>query len=39
VGMLPLTGTTDVKHMRADLAVFDVPRLTDAERNAIEAIG
>ena len=39
VGMLPLTGTTDVKHMRADLAVLDLPPLTDAERTAIEAIG
>ncbi len=37
VGMMPLTGTTDADHMRADLAVFDF-RLEPGEVEQIEAI-
>jgi diketogulonate reductase-like aldo/keto reductase len=37
VGMLPLTGTSDPKHMREDLAVEDF-RLTTAEVERIEAM-
>ena len=33
VGMLPLTGTTNADHMRADLDVFDFPlELEEVER-------
>ncbi len=38
VGMLPLTGTSDVAHMRADLEVFDF-RLDPAEVERIERLG
>ncbi len=38
VGMLPLTGTTDVGHMRADLEVFDF-RLDTEEVERIERLG
>ena len=37
VGMLPLTGTTDVEHMRADLAVCDLC-LTPEEVRQIESL-
>jgi diketogulonate reductase-like aldo/keto reductase len=37
VGMMPLTGTTDVEHMRADLTVFDFA-LTPAEVATIGAL-
>src|SRR5579864_568524 len=37
-GMLPLTGTTDAGHMRADLEVFDF-HLEPAEVERIEGIG
>jgi diketogulonate reductase-like aldo/keto reductase len=37
VGMIPLTGTTDAAHMRADLEVFDF-RLEPAEVTAIEGL-
>lgn len=37
VGMMPLTGTTDVNHMRADLRVFDFA-LTPAEVATIDAL-
>lgn len=39
VGMLPLTGTTDLVHMRDDLAVPSLEPLDEAERRAIENIG
>jgi diketogulonate reductase-like aldo/keto reductase len=35
VGMIPLTGTTQVEHMRADLEVFDF-RLAETEIELIE---
>jgi diketogulonate reductase-like aldo/keto reductase len=38
VGMLPLTGTTDPEHMRADLAVVAGPALDDDEVERIETI-
>jgi diketogulonate reductase-like aldo/keto reductase len=38
VGMVPLTGTTDADHMRADLEVFDF-RLEPEEVALIEGIG
>lgn len=38
VGMLPLTGTTDVDHMRSDLEVFDF-RLDRDEVERIENLG
>jgi diketogulonate reductase-like aldo/keto reductase len=39
VGMIPLTGTTDAKHMREDLEVFDASfRLDPAEIERIETI-
>ena len=38
VGMLPLTGTTDAGHMRADLDVFDF-RLDPAEIERIAVLG
>lgn len=38
VGMIPLTGTTDEEHMRADLGVFDF-RLTSEEVEQIESLG
>lgn len=38
VGMIPLTGTSDVDHMRADLDVFDF-RLEPAEVARIEGLG
>ena len=38
VGMIPLTGTTDTEHMRADLEVFDF-RLEPAEVAWIEGLG
>ena len=38
LGMLPLTGTTSPEHMRADLAVLEMPPLHDAERRASEAL-
>jgi len=38
VGMIPLTGTTDTKHMQADLDVFDF-RLEPAEVARIEGLG
>jgi len=38
VGMLPLTGTTDVEHMRQDLA-SDAVALSDDEVRAIESLG
>lgn len=37
IGMLPLTGTTNVEHMRQDLAVFDF-QLNSQEVMAIESI-
>jgi diketogulonate reductase-like aldo/keto reductase len=37
VGMIPLTGTTDADHMRADLEVFDF-RLEPAEVERIERL-
>ncbi|MCH7937179.1 MAG: aldo/keto reductase, partial [Proteobacteria bacterium] len=37
VGMVPLTGTTDAKHMREDLDVFDF-RLEPKEVAVIEAL-
>jgi diketogulonate reductase-like aldo/keto reductase len=37
VGMVPLTGTTDAAHMRADLEVFDF-RLEPEEVKQIEAL-
>jgi diketogulonate reductase-like aldo/keto reductase len=37
VGMVPLTGTTDAGHMRADLDVFDF-RLTPAEVELVEGL-
>jgi diketogulonate reductase-like aldo/keto reductase len=37
VGMIPLTGTSDADHMRADLAVYDF-RLEQAEIEQIERI-
>ena len=37
VGMMPLTGTTDVEHMRADLEVFDF-RLAPDEVERIETL-
>jgi diketogulonate reductase-like aldo/keto reductase len=37
VGMIPLTGTTDAGHMRADLDVFDF-RLTPAEVELVEGL-
>ena len=37
VGMMPLTGTTDPDHMRADLDVFDF-QLTPAEVQQIEGL-
>jgi diketogulonate reductase-like aldo/keto reductase len=37
VGMLPLTGTTDANHMRADLDVFGF-RLTSEEVARIERL-
>ncbi len=38
VGMLPLTGTTNADHMRADLEIFDF-RLEPAEVAVIEKLG
>ena len=38
VGMIPLTGTTNPRHMADDLAVYEF-ELTAAEVNAIERIG
>jgi diketogulonate reductase-like aldo/keto reductase len=38
LGMLPLTGTTSIEHMRADLAVLDVPPLDQESLRGIEAI-
>lgn len=38
VGMVPLTGTTDAEHMRADLEAFDF-RLDPAEVATIERLG
>lgn len=38
LGMLPLTGTTSSDHMRADLAVMEMPPLHDEELRGIEAI-
>ena len=37
VGMVPLTGTTDPEHMRADLEVFDF-RLGPEEVQRIEGL-
>jgi diketogulonate reductase-like aldo/keto reductase len=37
VGILPLTGTTDAKHMREDLDIFDF-RLEPKERTTIETL-
>jgi diketogulonate reductase-like aldo/keto reductase len=37
VGMVPLTGTTDMQHMKEDLRVYGF-QLTDAELNLIETI-
>jgi diketogulonate reductase-like aldo/keto reductase len=37
LGMLPLTGTTNTAHMRADLAALELV-LTDAEVAEIESI-
>ncbi|RMG08601.1 MAG: aldo/keto reductase [Planctomycetota bacterium] len=40
VGMLPLTGTSDPRHMREDLAVLHARfALTPEEREAIEGVG
>ena len=39
VGMLPLTGTTDLAHMRDDLAVPSLEPLDEAERRSIEDLG
>jgi hypothetical protein len=36
--MLPLTGTTDAKHMLADLAVREL-RLSEAEIAVVEKLG
>jgi diketogulonate reductase-like aldo/keto reductase len=38
VGMIPLTGTTDAEHMRADLEVFDF-QLEPEEVKVIEGLG
>jgi diketogulonate reductase-like aldo/keto reductase len=38
VGMIPLTGTTDAAHMRADLEVFDF-QLGPGETETIESLG
>ena len=38
VGMVPLTGTTDASHMRADLEIFDF-RLDPDEVERIERVG
>lgn len=38
VGMQPLTGTTDARHMREDLNVFDF-QLEDADVQKLESIG
>ena len=38
IGMVPLTGTTDAGHMRADLDVFDF-RLAPEEVETIEGLG
>jgi diketogulonate reductase-like aldo/keto reductase len=38
-GMLPLTGSSSADHLRQDLAVHDLPPLTDDERRDLEAIG
>ncbi len=38
VGMIPLTGTTNAEHMRADLDVFDF-QLTPEEVQQIESLG
>ena len=37
VGMIPLTGTTNVSHMKEDLAVYELD-LTEAEVDTIESI-
>ena len=37
IGMVPLTGTTSVRHMRDDLSVFEI-QLTDDEIRFIETI-
>jgi diketogulonate reductase-like aldo/keto reductase len=37
VGMLPITGTTDERHMKEDLGVFDI-ELTPDEVNFIESV-
>lgn len=39
VGMLPLTGTSSEKHAVADLGVYDLPPLNDAEIEAIDGLG
>lgn len=39
VGMLPLTGTSSEKHAAQDLGVYDLPPLTDAEIEALDAFG
>ena len=39
IGMLPLTGTTDVQHMKEDLAVEKLEPLTPAEMESILTIG
>ena len=38
LGMLPLTGTSSSDHMRADLAVLELPPLHEEELRAIEAL-
>ncbi|MFC1742437.1 aldo/keto reductase [Candidatus Riflebacteria bacterium] len=38
LGMLPITGTTDRKHMQEDLTIYEF-ELSDAEVNTIENIG
>jgi diketogulonate reductase-like aldo/keto reductase len=38
LGMLPLTGTSSVEHMRADLAVLDMPPLDEEALRGIEDI-
>lgn len=39
VGMIPLTGTTDARHMKEDLLAAQLPPLTGEERRAMESVG
>ena len=38
VGMLPLTGTTSVAHLKEDLSVFDAKPLSDEDVTRIERV-